>query len=308
MEFSNPYLYPNSSLETVDLFGKTTEELDADTDFINAVKVITRRETTPAVSYFARIFGYQSFIKSAQAIAYIGFAGSVAASEFDAPIAICQGAILSDDGEYDCSIGRMINSGQNAETNNSGGWANLDTSECSGGTNANEVNGLVCNTGGLTGTVEYGQSMGTSGGEIQSAFNSLRSCWENSHNGDPWSLVLPVIYCPGNNVSPCSELRGAVKLNVIWITGNGTDSDYSEVPTFHAGWDGTSIADGEARWTDFVDEFNLQNVGGTDENPIPAPYQKKAIYFLPSCEAHPPEGGTGGTNFGILAKIPVLVH
>jgi len=40
----------------------------------------------------------------------------------------------------------------------------------------------------------------------------------------------------------------------------------------------------------------------------PAPYQKKAIYFKPECVAHDPAGRTGGVNFGILAKIPVLVN
>ena len=40
----------------------------------------------------------------------------------------------------------------------------------------------------------------------------------------------------------------------------------------------------------------------------PAPYQKKAIYFKPECEPHVPTGRTGGINFGILAKIPVLVN
>jgi hypothetical protein len=38
------------------------------------------------------------------------------------------------------------------------------------------------------------------------------------------------------------------------------------------------------------------------------PYAKKSIYFKPSCAAHDPEGVSGGENFGILAKIPVLVQ
>ncbi|MHC4322014.1 MAG: pilus assembly protein TadG-related protein, partial [Planctomycetota bacterium] len=71
--FATRTFTPNDSLEAVDLFNVSTEELDADLDFINAVKVICRRETTPAASYFARIFGYQGFIKQAQAIAYAGF-------------------------------------------------------------------------------------------------------------------------------------------------------------------------------------------------------------------------------------------
>jgi hypothetical protein len=220
----------------------------------------------------------------------------------------------------------MINSGQNDATNNTGGWANLDTeTECSGGTNANEIKNLVCNTGNLLGQVSYEGTMGTSGGEIQSAFNALRSCWEkyinNPENADAqeWGLMLPVIDCDGNNVSPCSQMKGAVEVNVIWITGNGEDPDYLEVPTgtvptsTHDTWVaptdeyGVELG-GKMNWVDFADHFNLQNVGSTEKDPIPAPYAKKSIYFLPSCIKHPPEGGTGGTNFGILAKIPVLVH
>jgi hypothetical protein len=34
---------------------------------------------------------------------------------------------------------------------------------------------------------------------------------------------------------------------------------------------------------------------------------KKCIYFLPDCNPHIPTGISGGENFGVLAKIPVLV-
>ena len=42
-----------------DFVGKTFEELDADPNFINAVKVTTRRQATPVTAYLARIFGYK---------------------------------------------------------------------------------------------------------------------------------------------------------------------------------------------------------------------------------------------------------
>jgi hypothetical protein len=60
---------------------------------------------------------------------------------------------------------------------------------------------------------------------------------------------------------------------------------------------------GQIRWNDFVTHFNLEDVGGA-----PATYQKKTIYFLPDCDVHVPAGGSGGENFGILARIPVLVQ
>jgi hypothetical protein len=60
--------------------------------------------------------------------------------------------------------------------------------------------------------------------------------------------------------------------------------------------------DGRVRWDSFVNQFRLKNL---DNNP--APYEKKSIYFLPDCQTHIPTGRTGGQNFGILAKLPVLV-
>jgi hypothetical protein len=70
-------------------------------------------------------------------------------------------------------------------------------------------------------------------------------------------------------------------------------------------WDGSGIADNNARWNSFVNDsdFNLRNLDGTA-----APLAKKTIYFMPSCKAHPPTGVTGGKNFAVLAKIPVLVE
>jgi hypothetical protein len=157
--------------------------------------------------------------------------------------------------------------------------------------------------------------MGTSGGEIQSAFNSLRSCWadyvglaDTGTDDELWKLTLPVVDCPDNNVSPCSTMVGAVTLNVVWITGNGNDPDYFEVPREHAGWVSDYDNDydnGSARWDDFAQHFNLKNkVDGVEDW---APYQKKALYFLPECDVQYPKGGTGGKNFGILAQVPVLV-
>jgi hypothetical protein len=59
---------------------------------------------------------------------------------------------------------------------------------------------------------------------------------------------------------------------------------------------------GQKRWESFVDHYDLKNVDGSQ-----APYEKKSIYFLPDCTPHELTGVSGGYNFGILAKIPVLV-
>jgi hypothetical protein len=144
--------------------------------------------------------------------------------------------------------------------------------------------------------------MATNGGEIQSAFNDLIKCWEDTTGKIvPWNLTLPVVTCPGNNVGTCETVVGAVNINILWITGAGEDPDYTNAPTQMEDWSSTDPS-GEVRWNSFVTHFNLQNVDGS-----PAPYAKKSIYFKPDCELHEPTGTTGGENFGVLAKIPVLV-
>jgi hypothetical protein len=100
-----------------------------------------------------------------------------------------------------------------------------------------------------------------------------------------------------------------VTLVVVWITEAGTP-DWDDAPKKMYDWPSAAelaaIPDfdtnGEARWASFVAHFNLRNV---DEQP--APFAKKSIYFLPDCTPHEPAGGSGGENFGVLAKIPVLV-
>jgi hypothetical protein len=128
---------------------------------------------------------------------------------------------------------------------------------------------------------------------------------DTDHNGwpdQPWKMTLPVIECSGNNVGNCSKVVGAVELNVIWITQ--TDKNQKkEVPRKMAGWTCPPTSTGAVCWTSFVQHFNLRDVLNNSD----AFYEDKTIYFLPDCTPHEPKGTTGGENFGILAKIPVLV-
>jgi Flp pilus assembly protein TadG len=300
--FATRTFTPNASLAPVDLWNVSTEELDANANFINAVRVKTRREANPVTLFFARLFGKETTTLTAEAVAYIGFAGTLEPWEVDEPIAICEESILVDN-EYQCNIGRMINSGQNISSNETGGWTSFSQDDpCTGGTNATEVRSLVCGSGNPQ-QIVFGKDIATNGGDIQSAFNKLIQCW-NSNTGKTklWELTLPVVSCPGNNITTCQEVRGAVTLNVVWITDAGEDPSYSNAPTQMQDWSSDS-PDGQARWSSFVAHFKLQNVDGS-----PAPYAKKSIYFLPSCTPHDPKGVSGGENFGILAKIPVLVR
>ncbi len=292
---------PSDATAPVPLWDVSTEELDGNPDFINAVRVVARRQNSPVTTLFAGVLGIDSWAVSTSAVAYIGFAGS--SMHVDQPIAICEEALLNDDGEYSCSIGRMINSGQDTQTNQTGGWTSFSQEDaCTGGTNAQEVSSLVC-AGGNPEGLQARASMATSGGDIQSAFSDLFDCWQaQTDQNELWNLTLPVVSCPDNNVGPCETLVGAVNLNVVWITGAGADPSYAQAPREMGGWS-NGDSNGTARWNDFVSFFNLKNADGTD-----APYAKKSIYFLPDCTEHKLVGGPGGENLGLLAKIPVLVE
>jgi hypothetical protein len=299
---------PNeTSLDPVDLWDAPWQDLDADLNFINAIRVRTRRQTTPVQSFFARIFGHQGFEQSAVAVAYIGFAGTLQPLEADMPIVICKEALLFG-GSPTCSIGRMINSGSNVQTHQSGGWTDFNQDNpCSGGTNASTMKDLVissCPGGGANPEpIIYGKDIATNGGQVQSAFDRFYNCFHGRSDIDkPLSMVLPVVTCPSNNIGTCEKVVGAVQVEVVWVTDGGNDPTYNNAPTQTSGW-ADSNPDGQIRWQNFVSHFDLQNVDGS-----PAPYAKKSIYFKPSCEYAEPTGVSGGENFGVLAKIPVLVN
>jgi hypothetical protein len=315
--FATRTFTPNDSLDPVDLWDVTTAELDADIDFINAVRVITRREDTPANSFFATLLGQDSFVLQNQSVAYIGFAGTIDPYGADMPIAICYASLLTVDDEYTCTVGRMINSSGDPATSETGGWTSFyqgpdsdPEAACLGGTNANEVKTIIDPPGpeNCFGENEdpliFGRDMATMGGEAETALAKLRVCWEEESEGktQPWPLTLPVINCESSNVGPCDELRGVVEINVLWITGPGDDPHYDEAPWEMGPWS-SADPDGVARWNSFQAFYNLQNADGS-----PAPYEKKSLYFQPSCTYHEPVGATGGYNYGILARIPKLVQ
>jgi Flp pilus assembly protein TadG len=304
----------NDSLDAVDLWGVTTAELDTNIDFINAVRVVARRQATPAASFFARIFGHADFELSAEAVAYIGFAGSVEPFGVDMPIAICAEA-LGD--PYNCSVGRFINSGGNLSTSESGGWTDFES--CGGAASRTTIQTAVntgCAGGGANqNTILFGSGLRMNNGQVQAEFNNLLTCWENATSRQQsWPLMLPVIDCTegGENISitTCNRVVGAVLVRVLWITEAGVGQvqapyrmeGWGEDSGFVDSWEAAENATQEQRWTDFVAHFNLRNLNGQ-----PAPLDNKTIYFAPDCNPHVPTGNTGGENFGILAEIPVLV-
>jgi hypothetical protein len=151
----------------------------------------------------------------------------------------------------------------------------------------------------------------------------MLDCWTGIANFNPqkdppptqpWKMTLPVVDCPGNNTGNCSTVLGSVTVNVVWITRNDKNQ-MNEVPRKMAGWPpvGDPLRDaatgkcngtGLQCWNSFVGYFQLQDV----LNGTAATYEDKTMYFLPDCTPHDLVGTTGGQNFGMLAKIPVLVR
>jgi len=304
--FATRTFTPTEFTQPVNLWDVSPEELDANPAFINALRVKTRRQDTPSASFFARIFGYETFSLSREAIAYIGFAGTLAPGEADQPIAICRESLLMN-GQYTCSTGRMITNHEPVAGQESGGWTDFNQdSPCLTGTNAETVRSLICNAGNPD-SIILGQPIAINGGYIQNAHGRLRQCWQIlTGETQLWTLTLPVVECPGNNMDSCASVVGAVTVNIVWITPWEDDPSYSwapwqmENPRTGTTWS-SNDPDGQVRWSSFVQNFNLQNVDGS-----PVPYQRRGVYFLPDCNTHQPRGRTGGENFGIMARIPVL--
>ncbi len=279
--------------------------------FINAVRATVSRNNVPR--FFSSIWGSSSLsVTGIQAVAYVGFAGALPPNTLSEPVAVCQSSILDSNGNYTCSAGEILASGQTSQ------WTDF-TQPCSTA-NASTVSGLICpgnnpNGYGNTGTLLLGQGLGTTngtqGGNV-SAFLSCFKSYESTQNPpQPWLLTLPVIDCSSPN---CAPLVGAVNVSVVWVTDHGVG--HLAAPTQMGGalstctsqnsnhvWSCPSSCNGATAccWSSFVSCFNLQFPAGT-----PAPLQQDTIYVLPSCT---PKvlGETGGTNFGILAQYPVLV-
>jgi hypothetical protein len=296
---------PNDNDAYVALWDVSAEELDADPNFINAVRVRTRRQNVPAASFFARIFGYEHFFVGAEAIAYLGYAGTLGPAEVSQPLGICKGSLILDE-KYSCTTGRMMTLGELVAGQETGGWTDFSQGPDVQGPNPLEVASLVTR-GENPDPIILGLPMAMSGGDIPAAFALLRDRWiDVTGKDDPWRVTLPVVECQGNALDSSASMIGAVRINILWITGPDDDPSYSDAPWVMENprtgstWS-SNHPNGQVRWDSFVQHFNLRTVDGS-----PAPYQKKSVFFLPDCDYHEPAGRTGGENFGVLAKIPVL--
>jgi hypothetical protein len=222
-------------------------------------------------------------------------------------------------------------------TSETGGWTSFEQGEsCPGTASTPGIQPLVCQSGNLN-PLKLGDPVSTNNGEIQTVFDSLYDCWAAATNRiRSWVLTLPTLDCVGNNIAPCSDLVGAVNVDVVWVQKGQPDDSVpcnetqqnkieKAAPCRMDDWIATSgtglttvdpvtgdpvtdPVDGNARWDSFADHFNLRTGTGALATVANDGWQQKTLYFKPDCTPHEPQGDSGGENFGILAKIPRLVQ
>lgn len=296
----------------------TWQEMNQNLGEINAVEVVAGRQLTPVQSFFGSLLGFNNYPTQATSVAYLGFAGSVDADEFDVPIAMCQEILTQG-----CQVGRLV-----PTPDQTGGWTNLiphADGSCGGAVNAGDMRNMVGDMtmcGGLgfsSQEVTLGAEIQVNNGQIESAFSDLYDCWKANapdNNGDGWPdepvvWTMPVVYgCAFGGF--CSKVIGAVRVEVLWMFDNnpmteGANSIDNTAPTAMEGWSNND-PDGEVRWDSFVQWFNLE----MDSAHTPATIAnngaiQKTVYFKPDCDPVT-LGGTGGGNFGVRAEVPVLVR
>jgi hypothetical protein len=200
----------------------------------------------------------------------------------DLPIAICEDSIRSD-GQYNCNIGRVFN--DNTDTAR---WTNFE--DCYGGVpHSTEISDLIdCDAGANPDPISLGSGMATTNGVIAPASDRVHDCFFGNGTEPPRILewTLPAVDCSIGDPT-CATMLAAVNVDIVWITYS-IDPAFNNAPTELWSADGEQLlwqyadngTNGEARWADFVEYFNLQDFEWGE----PALYRKMSIYFKPSCD------------------------
>ncbi|OEU62200.1 MAG: hypothetical protein BBJ57_08020 [Desulfobacterales bacterium PC51MH44] len=236
--FANKSFTPNASSALTDLWNVSFNELDADPNFINAVRVVARRQATPVASFFAKIFGYNNFEVEAEAVAYIGFAKTINEKELDLPLTLCIDSILVGN-EYSCNIGRVINNGNDPTTSETGRWTNFasvpdsdpteDPNVCDkqeDSVSSDDFKDMLICDGGLNPDIIYGGDELSTNNGAMTVLSIIHDCFvEKSNKTIPWKVTLPVIDCNGGPT--CGIVKGAVTVTIVWIT---EDKNYADAP------------------------------------------------------------------------------
>jgi hypothetical protein len=168
-------------------------------------------------------------------------------------------------------------------------------------------------------------------------FDDLYDCWriqsDTDNDGEPdspWSITLPIIECDDSNPGPCNRLIGTVSMDILWMVRSvNVNRIDEEAPRVMGNWccngncgedtvdcsdaEGVDHENGTHRWDHFVTHHAIMSGPGGElalweDPPGDNGYRTNTIYFSPSCSPQTPVGGSGGANFGIRARIPVLVY
>ncbi len=329
----------NASLNPVDLLPGTETVLNADTNFINAVRVVTRTSTR---SLFANFLGVATSDLSAEAIAYIGFAKELHPRDAEQPIAICQDWLNTNP----CNQYRVVP--DSGTPNQIARWMTLnqastpsDDISCGEILRGNQdilsfetaMTITAIASGPFSDFRDQNWDSNTRCAMNDSDDDGIRDAPIDSNNNlipdRPWILSLPVIDCT-NTVS--TPPLGRVMVEILWITPADNPSTLqSEICSTAprrmynsaTGSEWTNFSsDGWLRWHDpvtgFATRFSLRNSSGQILDDCTQPNLQNVMFIKPVCETvngtnrpvRPLTGSTGTTIYGQrgqLAKYPVLV-
>lgn len=332
----------NASLEPVDLQNGAESSLNADTTFVNAVRVITRTSTR---SLFAGLLGVSTSNLSAEAVAYLGFARELNPRDVDQPIAVCQDWLYPADSSrnpcnnYPNSSYWMVPDGPHQVVR----WITLDegpTSDISCGPILDGNPQQVMFTEAMP-TVPISSD--------PTAFNFFRDqnwrhisrCAMNDSDNDgiretpidsnnntipdrPWIFTLPVIDCSGNpySVPPL----GRVVVEMIWMTPGGSypepDNVCDDTPRrmydrvsgtdWTCPWYQPGCDDPIQRWSMFAQRFEFRDSTGPTLD-CTQPSLRNVMFLKPVCEdddgdgtykpVRPRTGRTGSTVYGLRGQL-----
>lgn len=267
----------NDSLEPVDLLSGNEASLNSDTDFVNAVRVITRTSTG---SLFGRFLDISASDLSAEAIAYVGFAKEFNPRDVDQPIAVCREWLYPPDPlrnpcrncpnngywavpDHVDRVARWITLDQDPQHDMSCGETLDGNPAVSSFDNSMVVSTMHSNLPALQDFRQlwHGDSplLGRCArNDLDHDPTGIRESFIDSNDDGvpdrPWILTLPVIDCENTYSAPP---LGRVKIALMWITpSSDVCSDAPSIMYDEAGgppWTGSG--QGEDRWRSFAEHF-----------------------------------------------------
>ena len=123
--------------------------------------------------------GFSDFQMQAEAVAYMGFAGTLLPGDAYQPIALCEQTLLNEADEYSCNTGRMISSSPGKTTFNTGAFTNYTQKPCATAS-ANSIRPYVGCSAAPSPELTLGIDMGTTGGQVQTVLGRFLRLLEDN--------------------------------------------------------------------------------------------------------------------------------